>query len=542
MKPLNSQTWGNSFGLCLTVFLLSYTVGVVPPMMPPMVREFDSSMGFIQSALVLMSLITASFIPTAENLSRRLGRKAVFAAALSIYAIGLVLIIISPTIAGFMLGLSGAIGLSAAALIGTPFTLMLMSPESKSRQLNLLALSLSSIVGTLVGSVLGGLFAAQLSWRWAFGVELLLVPAILMLVRQFPVGETRDTNVPIDWVGGLLSVCGFGFTLVGISLAGVYGWWEPIATPPIFKDLLTPFGISIVPVCILSGAICLGLLVYWQRQLVRAGQPSLLRMGVFARRGYVVGLAIGTLHTAISSGLRFNLFQFLPVVVGLNTLQTALTVMSSTVAQLVVLIGLLKYRNKFRPRTILQMGLVLECVGLMLLFPAFGSSSGSTVSVLLPLVLFGMGMGLFVLFITSLTFSATAVEEKAEARGIYRPFQQLGASLGRGVLGTILVGFASTKIVDGLIANWDRSFSDSARSQVISLVRRAIQTFTKDERSALVSELPDSVRDNFGSIVNLAATEAMQITLGIILALSLLCLMASFLLPKNITQFEVPIE
>ena len=542
MKPLNIRTWGNSFGLCLTVLLLSYTVGVVPPIMPPMVREFDSSMGFIQSALVLMSLVTASFIPTAENLSRRLGRKAVFGCALALYAVGLVLIIVSPTIAGFMLGLAGTIGLSAAALIGTPFTLMLMSPDSKARQVNMLALSISSIVGTLVGSVMGGFFAAQLSWRWAFGLELLLVPVILILVRQFPVGETRDSDAPIDWVGGLLSVCGFGFTLVGISLAGVYGWWQPTSTPPVFAALLTPFGISIVPVCIVSGAICLGLLVYWQGQLAQAGKQSLLRMGVFARRGYVVGLAIGTLHTAVSSGLRFNLFQFIPVAMGLNTLQTALTVMSSTVAQLVVLIGLLKYRNKFRPRAILQMGLVLECMGLMLLFPAIGSSSGSTVGVLLPLILIGMGMGLFVLFITSLTFSATAVEEKAEARGIYRPFQQLGASLGRGVLGTILIGFTSTKIVDGLIVNLDRSYPDSVRAQVISLVRRAIQTFTRDEKSALISELPDSVRNNFGNIAELAATEAMQITLGIILALSLLCLMGSFLLPKQITQFEVPIE
>ena len=82
--------WSRPLGLCLTLFMLSYTVGVVQPIMPPMVREFNSSVGYVQSALVLMSLVTASFTPTAENLSRRLGRKPVFGGALVVFAVGLV--------------------------------------------------------------------------------------------------------------------------------------------------------------------------------------------------------------------------------------------------------------------------------------------------------------------------------------------------------------------------------------------------------------------------------------------------------------------
>ncbi|NJL46037.1 MAG: hypothetical protein HC922_10690 [Leptolyngbyaceae cyanobacterium SM2_3_12] len=63
------EKWGGPIGLCLTLFMLSYTIGVVPPIMPPMVREFDSTVGYVQAALVLMSLVTASFAPPLKTLA-----------------------------------------------------------------------------------------------------------------------------------------------------------------------------------------------------------------------------------------------------------------------------------------------------------------------------------------------------------------------------------------------------------------------------------------------------------------------------------------
>ncbi|WP_416672992.1 MFS transporter [Egbenema bharatensis] len=205
--------WASPIGLCLTLFMLSYTIGVVQPIMPPMVREFNSSVGYVQSALVLMSLVTASFTPTAENLSRRLGRKLTFGMALILFALGLGLIIISPDIGTFTFGLAGMTGLASAVLVSTPVALIdHLYADEVSRKYGLVALAIAGVMGSLVGSILGGLLAFELSWRWAFAFELLLIPAIWLLVRQTPVPMTPPT-LPLDWVGGLLSLAGFGFTL-----------------------------------------------------------------------------------------------------------------------------------------------------------------------------------------------------------------------------------------------------------------------------------------------------------------------------------------
>ncbi|MGF1520418.1 MAG: MFS transporter [Nodosilinea sp.] len=533
--------WGGPSGICLTLFMLSYTVGVVQPIMPPMVQEFDSSVGYVQSALVLMSLVTASFTPTAENLSRRLGRKPVLGGALAVFALGLLVVIFSPNIGIFTLGLAGLTGLAAAVLVSTPVALMdHLFPDEIAKKYALLVLAIAGIAGALVGSITGGVMAFELSWRWAFALELAMIPVIWLLVRRVAVPSPIATP-PTDWVGGLLSVFGFGFTLVGLSLAAELGWWQPRGNPETRDFALAPFGISVVPILIAAGLICLGLLMFWERQRSRRGQPSLLRMGVFNRRIYTLGLAIGTLHTMVNVGVQFNLFQFIPTVVGLNPVRTAIAVMPFTIAQLLVLVALAKRRPAMPHRSLLQLGLGVKALGIVMLWAAIGPAI-TPLSLLPSLVVIGVGTGLFVTYITSLTFADTDEADKAEARGVYRPFQNLGASLGRGILGTLLVSLASVKIVDGILAELGQTLDPEVRRSAVRALQVAIQTLRRSDRRAIFADLPERIQPALDSILQTAAVEAMRSTLLIILALCLLCLGLSFLLPKNAKKLEAPIE
>jgi MFS family permease len=540
-QPTFLNQWGGPIGLCLTLFMLSYTIGVVQPIMPPMVQEFNSSVGFVQSALVLMSLVTASFAPTAENLSRRLGRISMLGWALVVFGLGLGVITVSPSMGVFTLGLAGFAGLASAVLVSTPVALMdSFYDDEVAQKYGLLALAVAGVLGALVGSITGGVMAFELSWRWAFVIECALLPIIWLLVRRIP-APSLQTMLPIDWVAGLLALGGFGFTLVGFSLAAELGWWVPKGDPQSLDFRLAPFGISIVPILIASGLICLGLLAFWERQRQREGQSSLLRMGVFSRRMYTLGLAIGTLHTMLNVGVQFNLFQFIPTVVGLNPVQTAIVVMPFTITQLVVLIRLAKRRPQVPHRLLLQVGLATKALGIFMLFMAI-TPNLTALSLMPSLVVMGVGTGLFVTYITSLTFDHTHDDEKAEARGVYRPFQNLGASLGRGILGTVLVSLASIKIVDGIIAELGQSVSPELRRRAVRELQVAIQTLRRSERKAIFDNLPDSVQPALNGILQTAAVDAMKDTLLIALGLCLLCLGLSCLLPKRAKKLEAPIE
>ncbi len=522
----------SAIGLCLTLFMVSFHIGIVPAIMPPLVRSLDSSVGYVQGALVLLSLVTAAFAPTSENLSRRLGRQTIFRGGLLVFAIGTLLASMSPAMGAFVVSYALITGIAATPLVSIPWALMDSFYDDQAEKIAFLLLTLSMVVGGLIGSLVGGLIAFELSWRVAFPIELIFIPVILRLVSIYPPEPTLE-QTPIDWVGGCLSFLGLGLTLLGLSLAGEFGWWEAKKVIAILGISLAPFGISIVPVLIGSGLVCLGLLTFWQRQQARSGRASLVSAGLLNRRQFVNSLVVATLHSALITGLSFNLFQFIPPVLDLNSFQTAVTVLPYNLAMVIVLIAMVKFINiQLTPRRIVQLGLSIEIIGLLWLIGSI-SPNMNRFTILPALIVIGIGSGFFTSQIGAIAYSTASRQEKPEATGIFNPLQKVGQALGRGVLGTVLIGSASIKIVDGVIAELSNDVDAETRRSAIAYLQRAVQTFTKDEMQDLFARLPEVVQPSLEPIIENAAVGAMQTTLFIILAANVLCILLTTRLPRR---------
>lgn len=524
------------WALWLTLFLLAYNVSVIPPIMPLLVRQLDTSIGFIQGALVLFSLVTASFAPTSENLCRFYGRERVFLTGLILYGIGTVAMALSPTIGIWVVSFSLWTGLAATPLVNAPWTIMDFAYDGKAEEQATLSFILASVLGGLSGSILGGLIASNFGWRWAFAPSLLAFLLILGLGRTLP-STAVPRKLPLDWIGGSISFLGFGSILLGLSLAGQYGWWKPKQTFSIVGVVIPPFALSIVPLLITVGVICLGFFVVWERQQDRSNGISLLRIGLLRNIMFVDGLLAATLHTLITSGVQFNLFQALPVILPLNPFQTALTVLPYTLTMVVVIVVLLKYLtvdDQLPPKYIVYFGLALLTVGLLSLYFAI-TPTMTTFSVLPSLMVMGMGSGLFLAYIGTLTYATVSRLDKPEGRGIYNPFQQLGNSLGRGILGTILITSASAGVVDRVLQVMGVNLSATQRQDAIASLQRMIQTFSKEERrTAIAKVLPEPVMEKLPSIAQLAAAEGLRTALFVAILVSLICFLLSTQLPKQV--------
>jgi len=522
----------SAIGLCLTLFMVSFHIGVLPAIMPPLVRSLDSSVGYVQGALVLLSLVTAAFAPTSENLSRRWGRQKIFRGGLVLFAIGTVLASLSPTMGAFVVSYALITGIAATTLVSIPWALMDSFYDDQAEKIAFLLLTLSMVMGGLIGSLTGGLIAFRLSWRVAFPIELALMPLILYLVTIYP-PQPSEEQTPIDWIGGCFSFLGLGLTLLGISLSGELGWWEPKRNLNFLGISLAPFGISLVPILIAAGLVCFGIFLFWERQQARVGKVSLVSAGLLHRRDFVASLIVAMLHSAFITGLSFNLFQFLPPVLDLNSFQTALTVLPYNLAMVIVLIAMVRFINiQLPPRRIVQMGLMLEIMGLIGLVNAV--QPGMTRFSILPaLIVIGIGAGFFSSQIGAIAYSTTSRHEKPEATGIFNPFQRVGQALGRGILGSVLIGLASVKIVDGVIAELDNTVDAATRRAAIAYLQRAIQTFTNDEMRALFAQLPNAVQPSLNDIIDTASIGAMRTTLSIILATSILCILLTARLPRR---------
>jgi MFS family permease len=526
------QKWYSPTGLCLTLFLVAYNVSVVPAIMPRIVRDLDSSMGYIQWALVLLPLVQASFAPTCENLIKRFGRKSVFMAGLGLFTVGVLATSVSPNMGFFVVAYSLITGLGAAPLIGSPRDFISRIYQEKAEKYALLALIVFSIMGGLTGALLGGWIASKYGWRWSFLPEVLLVPVIVILLQSAP--RTPQTyTIPLDWIGGLLSFLGFGFTLLGVSLAGEYGWWMPKQVFKILDVVIPPFALSIVPTLVAVGVVFLGMFAAWQRRQARQEKASLLRAGLLRQKPFLLALFTATLHFMITTGMQFNLYQFLPVVLRLNPYQTALAILPFSLATLIVVVyTTFKIVGRVPPRFLIYNGLTIFCIGVWQLHNAIRLSM-TTLSLLPALVIMGAGSGVFLAQIGVTTFSTVARDDMAEASGIYNSFQNLGNALGRGILGTALISTASMKIVDQAITQLGKVVSLAQRQEAINRLERVIQTYSREERREFFGNLPAVIQPSLDKILDVSAVEAMQTAVWLGLIFSLACLLLSFFLPKR---------
>ncbi|GAB4369762.1 MAG: DHA2 family efflux MFS transporter permease subunit [Elainellaceae cyanobacterium] len=522
------------WAISLTLFMVAYNLSVMPAIMPAIVFDLNSSVGYIQSILVLFSLVTASFAPTTENLCRFYGRTPVFRIGLIFYSIGIGLTALSPSIGTLAVCFSLLTGLAATPLISTPWAIADLAFEGKAEEQATVGLIVASAVGGLSGALLGGYLASQLSWRWSFAPSAIVLLLIWLLRRSLPQLVVRREQ-PIDWIGGLLSFLGLSSILVGISLAAEFGWWQPKRLFTVAGVVLPPFAISIVPTLIAVGAILLGFFIFWQRRQADRYKASLLRAGLLRKRGFVLGMLTAMLHTLITTGVQFNLFQFIPVALSLNPFQTALTVIPYNVTMIVVVIVCLKYLalgDRFPPKYIVYSGIALLAVGIGVLHYSLHLQVVS-LELMPGLIIMGVGSGLFLSYISRLTYSAASKSEKPEGSGIYNPVQNLGNSLGRAILGTTLISFASRGIVDGILENLGKTLPLGQRSRLIAELQEMIQTLSRQEvGAAIASQLPPSVASFIRPISLEAAMSGMQASLLIALLLTGVCFLLTMTLPK----------
>lgn len=463
-----------------------------------------------------------------------------------LYGIGIGLTALSSSIAILAISFAVFTGLAATPLVSTPWTFVDLIYRGKSEEQATVGLIVVSTLGSLMGSLLGGFLASQVGWRWAFLPSLIALISVWFRRRSLP-NLSFYCEQPIDWVGGLLSFLGLGLILSGVSLAMEFGWWEPKRVFTVGGVVLPPFPLSIVPPLIAVGLILLGFFGFWQRRQARKGEASILRAGLLRKPGFLLGMLAAMLHTLILAGVQFNLFQYVPLALSLDPYRTALTIMPLNITKILVVIGALKWlklgsdRNgntvfqRVSSKSIVFSGLALLAVGIFMLYRSLVLPVTS-IDLLPGLVVIGIGSGLFSPHISRLTYSA-AENARVEGTGIYNPVQNLGSSLGKAILGTSLIFYASRNIVDGVLQQMGQSVDAANRIRLIATLQEMIQTLSRREVSAaIVQTVPPSVVPFLRQISQDAATSGLQTSLLLALLLTGLCFLLTTSLPKYPAQ------
>ncbi|MCB0214262.1 MAG: MFS transporter [Anaerolineae bacterium] len=524
------QRWRIPLALWLALFMVSFNVYTMTVVIVPIARDLNTALANVQPALVLISLVTVSFVPTGQNLGDIYGHKRVFMLGLATFSLGMVVTALSQNVAALILGYAVIAGLGATPLVTLPWTLMNRSYEGRQREHALLTLSLALAAGSVLGPFVGGLIATAAGWPWAFVPQIVLGTVIWYLA--LPVKETvNQPTTSVDWPGGLLSLLGLAAILVGLDLSDEYGWWTPRKLVRLGEFVIPPFALSIAPTLIAVGLIFLVLFAVYRRRQ-RAAQEKVLmwRMGLFRRRRFVVGLATSLFYAIGTAGLTYTLYLFLQMILGLTSFDAAVAALPYYVTILLVLLATFQLSQRFPPKFMIQAGLGVLALGLWLLSSTL--APGVTPFQLLPaLVVMGAGAGLMVNQLAVLTLSVADAQNQGEANGIYSALQDLGYAVGISIFGVGLIHLIVVGAINSALADLNLTVTETERQTIIIEVEEAVLTLSLEELDAELAQLPQEEANTLTAAAYLEGFEAMQQTLFAILITVLCALVASLFLP-----------
>jgi EmrB/QacA subfamily drug resistance transporter len=283
-------------------------------------------------------------------------------------------------------------------------------------------IGLATVFGPVVAGLLVDADLFGTGWRMIFAINVPLgLFALVVGRRVLPDSPPSARGQRLDVRGALLAAAGMFLLVYPLTQGHELGW--PLWT----------FG--------MLAAAALLLVTFVRTQ--RGAGPVLVRLSVFAKRSYTSGVAFVVAFFGAISGFSLTVGLFLQLGLGYTPLEASLAMAPWAVGAFVgsavgatALSGL--------GRRVLHLGLGLMMAGLVWLYLTL-SADGLPI---VPLVVFGVGMGMIFVPLFDIIVGDLADDEVGSASGVLTSVEQLGASLGIAVLGTVFFTNAGAGFVD----------------------------------------------------------------------------------------------
>ena len=181
---------------------------------------------------------------------------------------------------------------------------------------------------------------------------------------------------------------------------------------------------------------------------------------------------------------------------------------------------------------LIQIGVVLMALGAFLLYNVISLQITIT-QMIIPLGVFGIGMGLLMAHLVNLILSSVSPDDSPEASGVNNAMDQLGNSLGTAVVGSLLMAFFLSNVVGAVLTDTQIESTAEQRSQIVVAWEDARETFTDAERAQFFESLPQEIQKGLSAIADKSVITAMEDVLLVIVGLLLIMLLLSTFLPKR---------
>jgi MFS family permease len=486
----------------------------------------------VQGAITAYTLVMAAFMLVGAKLGDIWGRDRAFAIGLGVYGVGSLTTALSPNLTVLLIGWSGIEGLGAVLVIPAIAALIAANYEGKDRAFAYGMIGGVAGAAVAVGPVIGGYVTTEFSWRYVFAGEVVIVIAVLLLRNKMQKAPTPTSPPKLDYVGAALSAVGLGLLVFGILKSSSWGWIHPIAAPTIGDHEITPFGFSIVPFLIAGGIVVLWAFAGWEEGQERRGRDTLLERALLKIAPLRAGLATLVAQQLALMGTFFVLPVYLQVVLGLDAFETGKRVLPMSITMLLAALAGPKLGAKIAPQRIARAGLALMVVAALLLVGTIDVDlKGGWFA--FALALFGIGVGFLLSQLGNVIMTSAPPEKTNEAGGLQGTAQNLGASLGTALIGSVLLIGLLSGFNHRIATNPD--ISEPVRQQLASATEDGIDIVSTEQVHALaldagVSEAEaDAITKDYGD----AQLEALKTAMLAVALLAFVSIVFTRLLPDR---------
>jgi EmrB/QacA subfamily drug resistance transporter len=408
---------GRWFGLAaLTVsgLVLGLDITILITALPTLSAKLSATTDQLQWMSAAYTLSLAGFMLPAGVLGDRFGRK-------RLLLIGLITFGVSSVIASQMTSANGLIlmrvVMGASGAIVLPLVTSIL-PSMFAQDERQLAIGLSG-AGAFIGLPLGPLVAGWLLTHYDWGsIFLINAPVVVIAVvgSWLFIPESKDPNPKrLDWIGALLEMAGVTGIVYGIIEEPVRGWTDVQVAGPI-----------------LAGAVLIAAFVVWQ---FRTTAP-LVDLNLFRNRRFALSTVAFTIVGFAMTGVLFVLSPYLQVVQGNDAQGTGLRLLPLIAAMMVGAAGSAWLSKRLGSKVMVSGGMLGIAAGMLLLSRADVDSGFGLVAIALAII--GLSIALTMIPALDAILGALPAGETGAGSALTRAIQNVGASLGVAVMGSIL--------------------------------------------------------------------------------------------------------
>jgi EmrB/QacA subfamily drug resistance transporter len=424
--------------LSLGVSMIIVDATIVNVSIPAIISDLELQATQAEWVNTSYALVFAALLITLGRLGDQRGRR-------GMYLVGLVVFLIASVIAGA--STSGTMLIGARLLQGVggamilPATQSILNTNFRGRDRAIAFGIWGAVIGGMaaLGPLLGGWLTTNLSWRWSFFINIPVgIIAILGTLRYIRESRDEHARAGFDLPGFLLITFGLGAFIFGLIEGNTYGWWTPKQPFEVLGWTWPLENISIIPFAIGFGILALGLFAWVELRRERAGKFFVFDFDLWRFPAFRYGNLAGTIVSLGEFGLLFVLPLFLQAALGLSAFETGLIFLSLAVGAFFAAPVAASLARRYGPRRTVSLGMALEAVGI-LATTLLLSTTVTGLQLVIPLFVYGVGVGLATAQLTSVTLSDIPMQKSGLASGANSTMRQVGSALGIAILGTILI-------------------------------------------------------------------------------------------------------